>query len=447
MSAARRLTAIIFAICAIVFVPVVQAQTTSGNLTGTVTTRADNAALPGVTIEAVHVPTGTRYAGVTENNGRFTIPNARVGGPYTVSANLEGFKPSVTRDIQVRLGESTEVRIILDLANVSESITVTASTDPIINPDHTGSTSSVTTRQIETLPTVNRTIQDFARTNPYFVTDPTESNPTTLNVAGRNNRYNNIQIDGAVNNDLFGLAGTGTPGGQANTQPISLDAIQQLQLVVSPYDVRQGGFTGGGINAVTRSGSNKFNGSLYGTKRDQKSVGKEVPVFTNTAGAVGCCFNGNGTTTGIVSKPITSFDYSQYGGRLGVPIMQDKLFFFVNGERNRKSQPDGTSADGSAGTTYVSGTQDAVCGSVPGCSAARLQQDLITKYGYNPGGLGDIQKLTPSNLAFGRLDFNASAGNALTLRHNYVKGGTDVVSNRSSSQFRFPTSTYTQANK
>ncbi|HEX9457883.1 MAG TPA: TonB-dependent receptor, partial [Thermoanaerobaculia bacterium] len=424
----------------------VYAQVTTGNLSGTVSDPASGA-LPGVTVEATHVPTGTHYSTVSEANGRFFIPNVKIGGPYKITGTLEGMKPTDVTDVNVSIGSTTEVALHMRLAAVSESITVTARPDDVINPNRTGSTSTVAEKQIETLPTVNRSIQDMARTNPYFVIAPNDESATTMEVAGRNNRYNNIQIDGAVNNDLFGLAATGTPGGQSNTQPISLDAIEQLQLVVSPYDVRQGGFTGGGINAVTRSGSNKFNGSLYGTKRDQKSVGKEVPVFTNTAGAVGCCFNGNGTTTGIVSKPITSFDYSQYGGRLGGPIMQDKLFFFVNGERNRKSQPDGTSADGSAGTTYVSGTQDAVCGSVPGCSAARLQQDLITKYGYNPGGLGDIQKLTPSNLAFGRLDFNASAGNALTLRHNYVKGGTDVVSNRSSSQFRFPTSTYTQANK
>jgi outer membrane receptor for ferrienterochelin and colicin len=422
------------------------AQVTTGNIAGSVTDPSSGP-LPGVTVEAIHVPTGTRYSAISDSSGRYFIPNAKVGGPYHITAALEGMKPADVNNVSVGLGSTTEVPLTMRLAAVSESITVTARPDDVINPNHVGSTSTVAEKQIESLPTINRSLQDFARTNPYFVIDPRDDSATTMQVAGRNNRYNNIQIDGAVNNDLFGLAATGTPGGQSNAQPISLDAIEQIQLVVSPYDVRQGGFTGGGVNVVTRSGTNKFAGSLYGTKRNESSVGKTVPVFNNTAGQIGCCFNGNGTTTAITEKPIVSFDYSQYGGRLGGPIMQDKLFFFVNGERNRRSQPDGTSADGSAGTTYVNATQDAVCGGVAGCSAARLSQDLITKYGYDPGSLGDIQKTTPSDLLFGRLDFNATAGNALTLRHNYVKGGNVIVSNRSSSQFRFPTSIYNQANK
>lgn len=424
----------------------VYAQVTTGNLAGTVSDPASGP-LPGVTVEAIHTPTGTRYSSISDANGRFFMPNVRIGGPYKVTGALEGMKPSDVSNVQVNVGTTTEVPLHMRLAAVSESITVTARPDDVINPNRTGSTSTVAEKQIESLPTINRSLQDMARTNPYFVIDPRDESATTMQVAGRNNRYNSIQIDGAVNNDLFGLAATGTPGGQSNAQPISLDAIEQIQLVVSPYDVRQGGFTGGGVNVVTRSGSNKLSGSLFGTKRNQNNVGKTVPVFTNTAGQVGCCFNGNGTVTSITEKPITNFDYSQYGGRLGGPIMQDKLFFFVNGERNRKSQPDGTSADGSAGTTYANATQDAVCGGVAGCSAARLRQDLISKYGYDPGGLGDIQKATPANLIFGRLDFNATAGNALTLRHNYVKGGNDIVSNRSGSQFRFPTSIYTQANR
>lgn len=417
------------------------AQVTSGSIGGNVTTRGDNVALPGVTIEAVHLPTGTRYTTATNSNGRYVIPNARIGGPYRITAALEGFKGSTVQNAQVRIGETTEVPIALGLAAVSEAITVTASSDPIINPNRTGSESQVSTKQIETLPTVNRSLQDYARTNPYFVIDPRDESQTTMQVAGRNNRYNNIQIDGAVNNDLFGLAATGTPGGQANTQPVSLDAIQQIQLVVSPYDVRQGGFTGGGINAVTRSGTNKLSGSVFGTKRSASNVGKNVPVF------IPANFSGNGSRTAITEKPITNFSYSQFGGRLGGAIIQDRLFFFVNGERNRKSQPEGNSADGTAGTNYSNATQDAVCGNVPGCSAERLRQDLMTRFNYDPGLLGDLGKLTPSNLGFLRLDLNASAGNALTLRHNYVKGSTDVASNRSSGQFRFPTSIYTQADR
>ncbi|HYS52755.1 MAG TPA: TonB-dependent receptor [Thermoanaerobaculia bacterium] len=416
--------------------PAAIAQVTTGNIAGNVTTRQDNSALPGVTVEAVHTPTGTRYSTVAGANGYYLIPNARVGGPYRVTATLEGFKPTTAENVEVRIGETTNVPLALGLATVSEAITVTAVSDPIINPNHTGSESQVSTKQIENLPTVNRSLQDFARTNPYFTVDASDATATVVNVAGRNNRYNNIQIDGAVNNDLFGLAGTGTPGGQANTQPISLDAIQQLQLVVSPYDVRQGGFTGGGINAVTRSGANRFEGSVFGTKRNPSYVGKWVKgQNTSAPGFVD------------VNKPFTTFKQSQYGGRIGGPILRDRLFFFTSGERNRLNQPNGTSADGSAATNYANATQDAVCGGVASCSAARLGSILKTKYNYDPGPLGDITKNNPSDLFFGRLDFNANNSNSVTVRHNYVSASNDVIADRSASRFRFPSSIYSFESK
>lgn len=405
----RRVAVVVCALLALA--SVIQAQVTTGNLTGVVTAQNDNAAMPGVTIEAVHVPTGTHYTGVTSGTGRYTIPNVRVGGPYTITANLEGFKPVTVNNVQVQLGEMREVNVQMQLATVSQAITVTANVDPIINSAHTGSTSSVTTRQIETLPTVNRTLQDFARTNPYFTTDLSDSNGTTLNVAGRNNRYNNIQIDGAVNNDLFGLAGTGTPGGQTGTQPISIDAIQQLQLVVSPYDVRQSGFTGGGINAVTRSGTNDLEGSLFGTKRNKSFVG-------------------NGPT----DTPVSQFSQTQWGGRIGGPIVRDKVFFFVSGEENRKDTPLGIT-----GSTYTgSGT-----GNLPGLQ--NVADYMKSKYNIDLGSTGDISSQINNNLLFGRFDFNLGSSNNLTLRHNYVFGTTPVAPSsysRKSTQFYYPTSRY-----
>lgn len=400
------------ATCALLtIVPALHAQVTTGNLTGLVTAKNDNSAMPGVTVDAVHVPTGTHYSAVTTSNGRYTIPNVRVGGPYTITANLEGFKPVTVNNVSVQLGESREVNIAMTLATVTEAITVTANTDPIMNPEHTGSTSSVTTREIESLPTVNRTLQDFARTNPYFTTDLSDANGTTLNVAGRNNRFNNIQIDGAVNNDLFGLAGTGTPGGQTGTQPISLDAIAQLQLVVSPYDVRQSGFTGGGINAVTRSGTNNLDGSVFGTKRNKNFVGK-----------------------GPTNTPVSAFTQNQYGGRIGGPIVKDRAFFFVSGERNRKDTPLGFT-----GSQYTGSGS----GNLPGLQ--NVSDYMKSKYNLDLGSTGDISTQTNSNLLFGRFDFNLGNSNVLTLRHNYVDGSTPVAPSsysRTPTQFYYPTSRY-----
>lgn len=417
----RSFTSVILLCAFFALAPLAQAQVTTGTLAGDVMAKSDGSALPGVTIEAVHVPTGTRYSTISGANGHYEIPNVRVGGPYRVTATLSGFKTATNANVQVRVGESTNTPLRLELAAVTEAITVTATPDAIINPGHTGSTSSVSTTQIETLPTVNRTLQDFARTNPYFATDLTDANGTTMNVAGRNNRYNNIQIDGAVNNDLFGLASSGTPGGQTGTQPISIDAIQQLQLVVSPYDVRQSGFTGGGVNAVTRSGTNQLQGSIFGTKRDPSFVGK-----------------------GPFNNKVSEFNQTQWGGRIGGPIMQDRIFYFLSGEQNRRKNPSGTSADGTAGINYKgSGT-----GSTP--SASLFADFLKSKYNYDPGSLGDLSFKTNSNLLFGRFDFNIGQSHNLTLRHNYVDGVSDVPpssQSRSTSRFYFPTSIYTIADK
>jgi outer membrane receptor for ferrienterochelin and colicin len=413
MSALRRLLSLT-AVVLLAIAPMALGQaSTTGAIAGVVLA-ADGSALPGVTVEAIHVPTGTRYDSVTNENGRYTIPNVRVGGPYRVTATLEGFRPVEMTNLQVGLGTTAEVPLTLQLATVSEAITVTATADEIINPNRTGATSEVSTEQIETLPTVNRSLQDFARTNPYFVVDAQDFSATRMNVAGRNNRYNSIQIDGAVNNDLFGLADTGTPGGQTDAQPISLDAVQELQLVVSPYDVRQGGFTGGGVNAVTRSGTNEWSGSVFGSQRSPDLTGE----------CKGC-------------TPVSDFEQDQYGLRLGGPIVRDRLFFFVNGEQNRKTQPTGFYAEGAGARV-----RDDVAG-----NAAKFRQILIDRYDYDPGPLTDFPAATNSDLAFARLDWNVNSSNQLTLRHNYVDAARDVWGGRSESRYTFETATYAQADK
>ena len=411
MSSSRRTVSAFLILIVVTITPALFAQVTTGTIAGVVTTKTDNTPLPGVTVEAVHVPTGTRYQAVTGSDGRFTIPNVRIGGPYTVTSSLEGFKAGTEKNIDVRLGEASEVPLTMVMAAVSEAITVTASADPILNPSHTGSTSTVSQEQIETLPTVNRALQDFARTNPYVNQSLTSDSGTFMFIAGRNNRYNNIQIDGAVNNDLFGLSSSGTPGGGSGTQPISLDAIQSLQVVVSPYDVRQSGFTGGGVNAVTRSGSNDIHGSVFGTKRNASFIGDDV--------------NGN---------KATDFDQKQFGGRVGGPILRDRLFYFFSGEQNKRSDPQGSSADGSTSINYT-GTP----------SAADVASFVQSKYNLDLGGTGDLVFKTKSDLLFGRLDANIGSAHNLTLRHNYVNANNDNVpssAQRSATRFYFPTNTY-----
>jgi len=401
MSASRRILFLV-AVALMAIAPFAQAQVTTGSIAGTVTA-SDGSALPGVTVEAVHVPTGTRYDAVTGLEGRFLMANVRVGGPYRVTATLEGFRTFEASNVNVALGTTAEVPVRLQLAAVSEAITVTATADDIINPNRTGATSTVSTEEIETLPTVNRTLQDFARTNPYVNVDPQDFSATRMTVAGKSNRYNNIQIDGAVNNDLFGLADTGTPGGQADALAISLDAIQEIQVAVSPYDVRQGGFTGGGLNAITRSGTNQYSGSLFYSRRDPQYVGD-----------------------GPFDRPIDEFEMEQYGGRFGGKIIQDKLFFFVNGEKLDRAEDDDYTAADYRRPDDITAVRDF----------------LIDQFGYDPGSLGGMSRTRESKNLFGRIDWNVNPTNQFTIRHNFVDAANSVISNRSSSQFRFPNATY-----
>lgn len=397
----RRVLAIaVMVACALGTATVAVAQETTGRLIGTVGMKSDQSMLPGVAVEAVHVPTGTRYTAVTAANGRFSILNVRVGGPYTVTAQISGFRPQTQKDINVALGESRQLTFALDLESVTESVVVTAESAPLISPDRMGSGSAVSEAEIKALPTISRQFQDLARVNPYVNVAANDESATNISVSGKNNRYNTIQIDGAVNNDLFGLAATGTPGGQSNTQPISLDSIQELQVVVSPYDVKQGGFTGGAINAITRGGSNAISASIYGSMRNESFIGSKVPRAYSDAS----------------DSPYKEFNSDQFGARIGGPILKDKLFFFLSGEKNTRSEPTSGSADGSTSNAY----RDPA-------GAARFRDILINKYGFDPGGLGDYNTDTDSNLLFGRLDLNANESNNVTLRHNYVDAARDAT--------------------
>jgi hypothetical protein len=366
-------------------------NTTTGGLSGTI---ADNsgAALPGATVTAVHTPTGTRYETVSGATGKYALLNMRVGGPYAVTATLSGFKDWSRKDVFVKLGEEGIVNASLELGTLTEEVTVTAEVS-LINPTSTGPAANVAKEAIESLPTIARGLEDFARVSPYF--DAKGSGDGTdrpvLSVAGRNNRYNNIQIDGAVSNDLFAISDSSAPGNGSDGQPISLDAIQEIQLLVAPYDVRQGGFTGGGLNAITRSGANAFSGTAYYFFRNDSLTG-DGPTHT----------------------PIAPYSDKQWGASLGGPIAKDKAFFFANVDIARRQAPSGFSLDGSSGTNW--GHTDEV---------DRFLSILSSKYSYDPGGKSEFVRNANADKVFGRIDWNLAPNHQLTLRHNYLKGVTD----------------------
>jgi Carboxypeptidase regulatory-like domain/TonB-dependent Receptor Plug Domain len=381
-------------------------QVTSGTLSGTVVD-AQGGVLPGVTLEAVHQPTGTIFTGVTEADGRFVLPNVRVGGPYSVKASLAGFRDQLQENVTVTLGEERALDFTLQLETVTETVQVVAKQSEVFNPSAQGTASNVSQQQLELLPTIARRIDDFARTNPFFQQTAVGAEGSALSVAGRNNRYNNIQVDGAVNNDLFGLAASGVPGGQADAQPVSLDAIQELQLIVSPYDVRQGGFSGGGINAVTKSGSNDFSGTGYWFGRSEGLVGK-----------------------GPSDRRVSEFSQNQFGGSLGGPVVRNRAFFFTNLDYNRRKTPTGWSADGQAAQDF--GRRDEV---------DRFLSIIRNKYGYDPGPTSEFSRRTEDNKFFVRGDVNVAAGHQLIARHNYIDAITDIGT-PSGSTWLFPDGFY-----
>jgi len=299
---------------------------TTGTVSGTVVDQ-QSAVLPGVSISAVHEPTGTEYTAVTDEDGRFQIPNVRVGGPYTVTASLSSFRDERIENVNIALGEDRPLEFRMALATVTETVTVVGHS--VFSTTQAGTAANVGQAAVETLPTIARSITDLARVSPFFNQTQSNNEDSFLSVAGTHNRYNNLQIDGAVNNDLFGLAASGTPGGQTGTQPISLDAIQELQLVVSPYDVRQGGFAGGSVNAITRSGTNRVTGTAYMFGRNENLVGK-----------------------GSIDRKVGQFQDQQAGVSVGGPIVHSKAFFFANLDFGRKDTPSGYSIDGSTGQNW-----------------------------------------------------------------------------------------------
>ena len=391
--------------------PVAWGQTATTGAVAGVVVDPSGAPVPGASVTAVHEPTGTQYTSVTAGDGRYSLLNVRAGGPYEVDVTLSGFKEEKRSDVVIPLGETREVGFTLQVEKLTETVEVVGGTESIISPTSTGPASNVSREAIETLPTVGRSIEDFARLNPYFASTAIGGSLSdSISVAGRNNRYNNIQIDGAVNNDLFGLAASGTPGGQADTQPISLDALQEVQLLVAPYDVRQGGFSGGGVNAVTRSGANDFSGTAYWFTRNESFVGD-----------------------GPLNRPFGKFNDDQFGASLGGPIVKDKVFFFVNGELQRRKVPNGYSVGGSTGQDFGHTAE-----------ADRFRSILQNQYGYDPGDPGaEFIRKSDNNKIFGRLDFNLSPNHRLTLRHNYVDGLNDLYGTANSSTlFNFPDHPY-----
>ena len=365
---------------------------TTASMTGQLSDATTGEALIGATVQAVHQPSGTVYGNVTDEEGFFRIPGMRVGGPYTVSATYVGYEPVIRQGINLQLGQTYNFSAELGTSSVDlESVTIVGSRSDVFDSERTGQETTISEQQINVLPTVSRSIADFARLNPLAKIEEGDDG-FAIQIAGQNNRFNSIYIDGAVNNDAFGLSGSGTNGGQTGVSPISLDAVEQFVVSVAPFDIRQSGFAGGSISAVTRSGTNDLEGSAYYLFRNQ-GLTRDLG-FTNDVD--------------YTFPDLTDFTAKTYGARLGGPIVKDKVFFFVNAEFQRDETPQVFDLDNYRGNA----TEDSI---------TQLRDFVQDRFGYSIGNYNNNTAYLNSDKLIAKLDFNLSQIHKLSLRHSYVR--------------------------
>lgn len=383
-------------------IAVTQAQVTTSSVVGQVVD-SQGEPLPGANIVATHEPSGTRYGAVSNLDGRYTIPNMRIGGPYSVQVSFIGFEPVSYTGMVLKLGEPYSLSTTLsdDSTELGEVI-VTGSRTGELESNKTGTSTSISTKQLTDLPQINRSVTEFTRLTP-------QANGTSF--AGRDSRYNNLQVDGANFNNGFGLSRNPLPGG--NSQPISLDAIEQISVNIAPFDVTQSGFTGAGINAVTRSGTNTFTGSAYYFNKNQSLQGKKI-----------------GDNELVATDAATN----NFGFRLGGPIIKNKLFFFVNAEREVNT---GANASGAnlwrASTNGVSDPENNIARTTVDDLEA-VRNHLINQWGYDPGRYqGYANEAEQSSTKFlARIDWNISDKHKLAVRYNQVVGTSPQTTNATS---------------
>ena len=362
------------------------AQITTSSMAGKVTVEGTSEEVIGATVQAVHEPSGTRYAAVTNASGRFTIQGMRTGGPYVVTVSYIGYQTKTFRGITLQLGETYHLDVwISENANELSEVIISGKATKF-TAEKTGASTNITSAQITNLPTVTRSITDVTRLSPY--------GGNGMSFAGSDGRTANFTVDGANFNNNFGLS-SNLPGGG---NPISIDAIEELQVVISPFDVRQTNFIGGGVNAITKSGTNTFKGSAYVYHRNENMRGDAVDHQT----VAGARDKDRNTT---------------YGLTLGGPIIKNKLFFFVSGEMSRIPTVANrwrASTDGVANPDqYISRTTEA--------DLQKVSDYVRNTYGYDTGSYTDFPADERNYKILARLDWNITDKHHLALRYNFTK--------------------------
>ena len=385
------------------------AQVTTSSINGKVKD-AKGITVPGASVLLVHVPTGTKYGAVTGSDGYYRLNNLNPGGPYRITVTYVGYNKQEKNNINLGLGTDQRLDFIMaDEGQQLTEVTVKGKRGAL----KTGAGTQIGEEQIKNMPSTSRSLTDVTRVTPQVSKDNS--------FMGTNFRYNNVTIDGAINNDAIGFSpslggqsgSSGMPGSSTRTNPVSIDAIQDVQVLLAPYDVKIGNFTGGSVNAVTRSGTNDVSGSVYGFGRNASLIGKNK--------------------AGDGSKEPSAFHEYQTGFRVGLPIIKNKLFFFTNEELTRRQDP----------VILGAGSPDMKVLTLD--QAKAISSLMQTKYGVDAGSYENYNIYAKSNKFFNRLDWNINDKNQLTIRNNTIRSEATNLE-RDQSNFRFGGIDYIQNN-
>ncbi|NML20941.1 TonB-dependent receptor [Pseudoflavitalea sp. G-6-1-2] len=392
-----------------------KAQETSGGLSGKVRDAAGKP-LSGVSIVAVHTASGTKYSIASDEKGLYFLNNMRIGSGYTITISMVGMQTETRENVEIRLGGSQQLDFTLKAASTELNAVVVSAKTSKLRADIYGAGKNISGEQVRNMPTVNRSITDITRLTPQGSRDNS--------FGGSNFRYNNVTIDGAINNDAIGFSpslggqtGTsGMAGSSTRTNPISLDAIEDMQVYLAPFDVKIGNFTGGSVNAVTRSGTNKVSGSVYGFGRFAAITGKD--------------------NAGKLGKMNSDFYDYQAGFRVGFPIIKNKLFWFTSEEITRRQDP----------TQLTVGTQE-TSHILSSADAEAIAGAVKSRYGniFDAGTAGVYTNTSESKKFFNRLDWNINNKHQLAIRNNTIFSKATHM-DRDQQDFRFSSMAFEQTN-